>query len=423
MKSSPTVNSLLSAASDPVRRQLRIASETARRHGVSAWLVGGAVRDLMLPRESHDLDLVVIGGWLPFASDLSNRLGGRLARWPRFLTAGFVSKEGWGFDVVRARSEVYACVAGLPRVRPGTLREDLFRRDFTVNAMALRLTGSGGALADPFGGERDLGRRRLRILHDHSFVDDPGRIFRGIYMASRLGLHFEARTSKAAADAVAAGTLAQLSRQRLRAGLELVLTDPVTAASSIETLVDFGVDCVLHPALAWGDATRRRLRRLAGGLVEVPIPRRWLVSLLVLTWDLKPSEHRDVLRRLGFGEHLVKQLVAAREAAHRVSRRLETLDSAYERFTVGESLDPVARALAACCGKAPVRSFLDSEWQTLQAKRLQLRGQDLVQLGFAPGPLIGRGLEATLRARMDGRISGSEEAAYATRWLQARDQD
>jgi tRNA nucleotidyltransferase (CCA-adding enzyme) len=163
----------------------RIAA-VSREHGIPVYLVGGLVRDLLLERENRDLDLVVEGDGLGFARLLADSLGGRVREHKAFLTAVVVDPEGFHIDVATARTELYRAPAALPEVQTSALRQDLFRRDFTINTLAIRLGPEGPPeLIDYFGGRRDLKEKTLRVLHSLSFVDDPTRVFRAVRLELR----------------------------------------------------------------------------------------------------------------------------------------------------------------------------------------------------------------------------------------------
>ena len=252
---------------------------------VKVWLVGGTVRDLLLGRDGPDLDFVAVGDGLGLAAAVQRELGGRLLCHAEFLTADVIDAEGVHLDIATVRQESYAAVAALPEVRPAaTLDDDLRRRDFTVNAMALRLAAdaengpdldglaAAGRFADPLGGRRDLAAGALRVLHERSFLDDPTRVLRGVRFEVRLGLRLTPETEELARQAAAAGAFAQLSGSRLRRELELLLgaePGPAAALAGLDRLHELGVLGEVHPRLvasAEWQAARRRLLDVAAEL-------------------------------------------------------------------------------------------------------------------------------------------------------------
>jgi len=211
---------------------LRRIGALADRQGVSAYAVGGCVRDWCLgSRHTPDLDVTVEGDGVSLAREAGRALGAKVQMHPPFGTATLTLRAARStaarIDVATCRTETYAKPAAYPRVSPGALHDDLFRRDFTMNAMAVALNpGRFGALVDPFGGRRDLAARRLRVLHPRSFLDDPSRMLRGIRFARRFGCRFAPATAAALRRALRQGALGWLNAGRLRKELERVLDEP-----------------------------------------------------------------------------------------------------------------------------------------------------------------------------------------------------
>jgi len=170
----------------------------AKAQGVSAYLVGGPVRDLMLKCPTIDLDITVEGSGMRLADSFAAlHRGAKVTRYPAFKTATVVLADGVQVDFATARKETYARGGAFPAVKPSTLKDDLFRRDFTINAMAIAINPeTWGKLIDPFNGKADLLFQRLRVLHEKSFVDDPTRILRAARFKARLGFRMEAKTLK-----------------------------------------------------------------------------------------------------------------------------------------------------------------------------------------------------------------------------------
>lgn len=217
-----------------VRPLLTRIGRLAGAQGVAAYAVGGCVRDwcLGLPTVT-DLDVTVEGDGIEVARAVARALGATLTAHRQFGTATIHRPNGRGrrVDIASCRKEVYVRPAAYPKVSAGTLEDDLFRRDFAVNAMAAALSpGRFGTLIDPFEGVRDLRRKTLRILHERSFLDDPSRLLRGARFAARFHFQWDRTTLAAARRAVAAGALGWLNEGRLRRELERMLQEPNPAA-------------------------------------------------------------------------------------------------------------------------------------------------------------------------------------------------
>src|SRR5580765_3492304 len=218
---------------------LRDLGNLADEGGVSLYLVGGVARDLLLKRENWDLDLTVEGNGIAFAQLVADRYRAGLAVFERFATARLAFPDGLKMDIATTRRESYAQPAVLPTVQPASIEEDLFRRDFTINAIALQLNPRQfGRLLDPYGGQGDLLARTIRVLHGGSFQDDPTRIFRAIRFEQRFGFRLERTTARLLAQAASTNLIQQLSGPRLQNEILLLCAehDPVRAISRLAQL-------------------------------------------------------------------------------------------------------------------------------------------------------------------------------------------
>jgi len=377
----------------------------ALAQGARLYLVGGSVRDGLLGVGTSDLDFVVEGmRAAELAPALQARLGGSLALHPSFGTATVTLANGLVVDITGARSEAYPFPGALPSVREGNLLADLARRDYSLNAIALRLRPEPHELIDPFAGVADLAARQLRVLHPLSFVEDPTRLVRGARLAGRLGLRFAADSVAKAQAALQPRVVANVSGQRLRAELELTLREH-RVAPALQHLDDLGALEGLYglslPAAAiteldatWAeDARRDRAAPLE------PDPQAYLLVLLAHTSDVGAG--RALLRF-----HWPQRLGQLRErirAAHAQSgplthAQLEALDSSGRRALA--ALSPTHRDA--------IRAFEHA------APEPRLRGRDVVSLGLAPGPAVGRVLAEVDEARALGQVRGfAAELAFA----------
>src|SRR5947209_12534975 len=235
---------------------------------VSAYLVGGFVRDFLLGRKNLDVDIAVEGDGMTFARRLADQHGGGLKIFDRFATALVVFPDSFKLDVATARRESYAHPSALPAVKPSSIQDDLYRRDFTINALAIRLNASGfGELLDFYGGLRDLEHKVIRVLHARSFVDDPTRVFRAIRFEQRFGFRIEKRTLTLLKEAAASDLVHRLSGPRLRNELMRLLSEraPIRA---IRRMAEFDLLRFLHTGLAW-------TARLAGLLSDLGKSLAW----------------------------------------------------------------------------------------------------------------------------------------------------
>jgi tRNA nucleotidyltransferase (CCA-adding enzyme) len=367
------------------------------------YLVGGWVRDLLrgeLPDRGPDL---VVEGDAPLvARALADRLGGEVREYERFRTA-IVRIGDVEVDLVTSRKESYDAPGALPRVEAAPLREDLARRDFAVNAMAIGLKGDDlGHLYDPHGGLSDLDAGLLRVLHDQSFRDDPTRLLRGVRFEARLGFSFDPDTEVLAREAVAAEALATVSSDRT--GRELVkILEETEAPAAVKRLKELEIHTALHPALdpepeqvasaALGAVTlgaNRVTSELAAMVVENPQE----LDLWVAALPLEARDRDAVARAARVAPRLC---TALREREHTPSELRELLG--------GEPPEALALALALGAPADPVIRWATS----LSAVGLEIGGDDLLEAGVPEGPAIGRALEETLRRKLDGLVDGRDE--------------
>ena len=255
------------------------------------YLVGGSVRDILLGEPNFDVDVVVEGDAIALARALSDELGGRVRAHQHFGTAVVLYGEDERVDVVTARSESYHAPAVLPTVAPGSIDDDLHRRDFTINAMAVSLKGDNlGRLVDPFGGREDLDAGRIRILHDRSFIDDPTRILRAIRYEDRYGFRMDDETVRLARECIETGHVGDLSGARLRDELEALLEEG-DVSHAIPRLAELGAQKEIHPHVVADEEAVRlfdRLRELNQRYaLEIPA---WRLGFEALGRKLPPAE-------------------------------------------------------------------------------------------------------------------------------------
>ncbi len=354
-----------------------------------AYLVGGAVRDLLRGADGVDIDVAVEGDARSVARALADRLGGSAREHERFGTAKVLADE-LALDLATTRRETYSEPGALPEVSAAPLSDDLTRRDFGVNAMALGITGDDlGHLYDPCGGVADLETGAVRVLHDRSFLDDPTRLLRAVRYETRLGFRLDPDTERLAREAVAAGALGTVSGARVRDELMDLLSE-LDAAAAVARLRELEIDRALDPAL---DPDPQLVASAALGAVAIGADRG--VSALGALIAGAPEELDLWLADL----HL---LAARRDAAARAARvapriaatlrEREHLPSELRALLVTEP--PEALALAMALG-APAEQIL--RWvEELRGVSLEIDGDDLLAAGVPEGPALGRALDETL---------------------------
>jgi tRNA nucleotidyltransferase (CCA-adding enzyme) len=398
---------------------LAAAGELAQEAGEHAFLVGGAVRDVLLDRAIEDVDVVVEGNGVELARRLVARFGGRFHPHEEFLTAAVHLPDDLRLDLTTARTEFYRSPAALPEVETSAMRQDLYRRDFTVNAMAINLApGRFGDLLDFFGGQRDLERRQIRVLHSLSFLDDPTRAVRAVRFATRLGFEIAAETRHLIQVAVQEGVFARLSPERLRDEVVELLEEarPVEALSELEHL---GVFSTVFQSARWSAALRRFLHELDAVLAwsvleELQGGPRWLAFLTALA--ARAGE--------GGGAVLARVLALSGRAAATVSQarpRVEQLLAVVSRreappseiaAAVERSEAPVVLVTMAAAGERERRLLRQAltAWVPAPAP---VTGAQLRAAGITPGPAIGAAVRQARAAVLDDKVSREEALEFA----------
>jgi tRNA nucleotidyltransferase (CCA-adding enzyme) len=353
------------------------------------YAVGGAVRDLLLGAAAVDIDLAVEGD----AVDLARRAfpGAKITAHARFGTASVVA-AGARIDLASTRSETYARPGALPKVAPGSIEDDLRRRDFSMNAMALRLSGAA-TLADPCGGADDIAARLVRVLHDRSFADDATRIFRALRYAARLGFSLEAQTAALLRDGT--GHIAAVGGERLRREIELMIEEPA-AGPALEACQATGALRAVHPALLWDETNTRALGAEHGA------PRvAYGFALLAARASSDAAEAICERLKLKRDEAAAVRGIAAMRGVEKMLRRPHAKPSGVvvllDRFPAAAVAGFAATAADAIARQMALR-YLD-EWRHVKP---MLSGRDLREMGVPAGPQVQKGLQLIRAARLDG---------------------
>ena len=394
---------------------LRRASGAAAEHHVGLYLVGGTVRDILSGNRPADLDLVATEGTPGFLPVLAERLGGEVTARSQFGTAKLRSDSGIEIDLASARMETYAHPGALPAVEPGTIDEDLARRDFTVNAMAVSLgPETWGDLLDPFGGRGDLEKGVVGVLHPGSFVDDATRILRAVRYAQRLAFRLEDDTERLLKRDL--GHLGDISGDRLRHELLRIFRE-ANVGAVLSTAQELGVLRAIHPALRVESGALARLEE-AG--TETTVENELLV-LAVLVFSAPAEELSSIIGRLnmdGSWASVVGGVGSVREASSSLAapdvRRREV-------FGLLRRLDPTSiEGCALATDDMQVRERLELYLNELRFVRPLLNGDDMMALGVPEGPLVGKLLDEILDARLEGLLSSrADEENYVRRSLES----
>ena len=365
------------------------------------YLVGGAVRDLLRGQTPLDLDVCVEGDAGEAGRTVAERLDGDVVGYDRFGTAT-VSAPGLVVDIAGTRRETYSAPGALPDVEPAPLEEDLRRRDFSVNAMAVGLSPDDlGELYDPLGGQRDLEDGLIRVLHERSFVDDPTRLLRAVRYEARLGAAMDPRTEELALEAIDGGALKTVSGTRVRVELVYLLEEEEMPAA-VDRLCRLRMDRALYPCLM---CLPDRAASAALGAAETNADRALAVLASLITPDADALH--PWLDSLGFTrperERVARAALSGPHLAHTL--RADMAASEIHRLLHNEPREALAVALAWGAPGEPVLRYVSE----LSAVALEVTGADLLAEGVPESPALGRALDETLRRKLDGRVSGRDE--------------
>jgi tRNA nucleotidyltransferase (CCA-adding enzyme) len=366
------------------------------------YLVGGAVRDLMRGEQPLDVDLAVEGAdAAAVARLLAERLGGTVTEQHERFGAAQFRAGPWPYTLTRTRRERYPAPGELPVVAPATLGEDLGRRDFTVNAMALHLRGDSlGRLEDPHNGRADLGAGLLRVLHEGSFLDDPTRLLRGLRYCARLAAELEEGTARLALEAIDAGAPTTVSGTRTGHELMYMLGE-TDAPAAVRLMGALGLDHALHERLT-ADAELVASAEL--GCYETGGDR--VLAGLAALCIRSPLELATWLDTLGLTAPQRRTVVWAAECGPRLPANLRAVRSPSELHDLLDAEPPESMALALATGapSEPIVRYL----RELRPVRLEISGADLLAAGVPESPAVGRALAETLRRKLDGELSGRD---------------
>ncbi|TKS61567.1 MAG: hypothetical protein EWM72_00315 [Nitrospira sp.] len=405
---------------------LEEAGQLADRCDVSLFVVGGCVRDLLLGIENLDLDLVVEGDGIAFARKLGEMMQARVKVHERFGTAIVLLPDGFKLDVATARTEYYEYPTALPTVEQSSIKKDLYRRDFTINALAVRLNGKGfGDVLDFYGGQRDLNDKVVRVLHGLSFVEDPTRVFRAIRFETRFGFHLGRDTVALIDGAVKMNLFHRLSGHRLLEELKLLLGER-EQKQSVKRLADLGLLRFIHPKLEWSN----RLEALLGAIEQAVDWYRllyldrtmevWLVYMMGLLEVLPERAVTEVLKRFPLSEPEANKLKATRIICHAVIRQLgkrpPLKPAETYRLLSGLSDETLLGLMAKSKGelvKRQVSAFLT----VYQHVKPVVTGVDLKSMGLKPGPQFKKILDRLLDARLNGEMKSESEERELVRRL------
>lgn len=398
----------------PISAMLKHAGEVADSVGFKAYLVGGSVRDLLRGQENLDIDIVIEGDGIQFAREFGQRLGAKVRTHERFGTAQ-VFAEGLKLDVATARTEYYESPAALPKVETSSIKKDLYRRDFTINTLAVVLNpGDFGLLIDFFGGQRDLREKTIRVLHNLSFIEDPTRAFRAVRFSERFGFKLSKHTENLIKSALRMSLFDKLSGSRLYEELLLTFaeTEPVKA---IRRLSQYGLLKVIHQNLVFDERIEAMLQSVHDTLSWFNLlfleekPDKSSIYLMALLSILNAEERETALVRLSMPSKMKEEINNGILRSRELIMRLPLGDPAkIYRAICNLDIETILFAMAMALNenkKKEISKYLIE----LRGVKTQATGTDLKDMGVAPGPVYSEILNALLDEKLRGKLKTRED--------------
>jgi len=401
-----------------IKYLIALARKVSKETKMPAYLVGGFPRDLILGAKDWDLDITVEGNGIKFAENLAKRLNSGLIRHERFGTATLILGHRLKVDIATTRKEIYPFNASLPVVRLGSLKEDLMRRDFTINAMALSLSGRAGQkLIDIFGGKKDLTAGKIRVLHDLSFKDDPTRILRAIRFQQRYNFKIEPKTLRLLKEAINLGLLNKVNPHRMRDELMLMLKEK-NPSGQLKQLCALGglsfISNKLKPVNSTYGLFKSIGKEISWFAQNFPTYRQldtWLIYFAALLKPLTLAEIKKITWTLALARDEEKRLISCCKINQRFIRRLKNKQiKPMQVFTLLKPLSYEAIIfLRSISQSRNLKQHIADFLKIYNRVRLYVSGDDLRNLGVWPGPRYQKIFAKVMAARLNGKVKNSQE--------------
>ncbi|HEU0020558.1 MAG TPA: hypothetical protein VFR55_02635 [Dehalococcoidia bacterium] len=396
---------------------MKTLRQKALAESLPVYLVGGPIRDVLLGFPTNDLDFVLEGDAPALASMLARELGWQLAVYDRFGTAT-VSQGDCHIDLVTARQEVYSAPGALPDVSPGTIHDDLARRDFSINSLALPLDQLVPQPIDEHHSIDELGKGWIRTLHPLSFADDPTRMLRAVRYEQRFGFALEGDSEAHLSGALTSGYMDAVSGDRLRHELARILEEEHPGAA-LARAIDLGVLKAVHPAL-----TDKAAILSLDSRSSYDHPANPMAYLAALAFPLSSRDSAEVIQRFNLPPDWAKVVQDTVEM-----RRLDTQlsvatlpNSGICRLLDGRSPEAMA-AVALVCGPGLVSLRIDQYLTSLRQVRPLLDGGEVLAMGVSEGPLVGHILGKLRAAKLDHLVESAEDERQLVRRILAGRED
>jgi len=397
---------------------LQVIGKKAEDLHYNAYLVGGTVRDIILRRETLDIDVVIEGDGIELTKRFAVDYPCKVKSHEKFGTATLIFPDNLRIDIATARLEYYKSPAALPTVELSSIKLDLYRRDFTMNTLAIRLNPTGfGELIDSFGAQKDIKEKTIRVIHNLSFVEDPTRIFRAIRFEQRFGFQIGKHTANLINNTVRMNFLDQLDGYRFFSELKLIFQeeDPVLV---IKRLAEFDILRFIHPKIKFNEKIKKHLQNIKGIISWFNLLyleekyEKWQIYFFGLIDSLNKQEILQVCQRLSITEKNEEKVIMGIEQAETILKQIEKRGTA-ERSKIYNLLRPIyTESLLFAMAKTDknyIKMTISLYFTQLKRTHCLLNGEDLKNLGIAPGKIFKRILDDLLEAKLDGRVKSKKE--------------
>lgn len=402
--------------------------DIATKSKYKAYVVGGFVRDLFLYKKNDDIDIVIEGDGIAFAMLFAKKMNARVHAYKKFGTAVITLPDGFKIDIASARLEYYKFPAALPTVEMSSIKLDLFRRDFTINTLAIELnTENFGILIDFFSAQRDIKEKAIRVLHNLSFVEDPTRIFRAIRFEQRFGFTIGKLTSGLIENTVKMDFFKKLSGRRLFAELRFILEEenPETA---IKRLADYSLLQIIHPSIKYTKELIFLLNSVKNVVSWYDLLffeesyMRWAVFFVAIIHKSNKKETEEICERLELSTQLKKFFTHEKYNSDKcltwLKQNIKPKNSALYKRLSGFKTELILYMMAVAENEG-VKKNISIYFTQLRGTKILITGKDLINMGFEPGPIFKNIMQAVFDARLNGLLkTKKDELTFARRYAE-----
>lgn len=392
---------------------LKYIEEISKKRKEKAYLVGGIVRDMILNIKNLDIDIVVEGNGMEFAKELGDLLKAKkVVIHEKFKTGVVILENDFKIDIATSRIEYYEYPTSLPTVEEGNIKQDLYRRDFTMNAMAVEIDYSNfGKLIDYFKGYEDLQNKKIRVLHSLSFVEDPTRIIRGIRFAVRYGFEIEKDTEKYIIDAVENNFLEKLTWKRVKEEFKIILSEK-NSKRAVYKLFEYGVLKAINKNIKFTEKLKRDIENIDKyyDVIEKMNIEKWLIYFLILLEELTSDELEKVFKKFVFSEKFIQKYTFGKIKREEMSRELLKSNLNSEIYKILKDIsNEIILLMLITEDNIKIIENIKKYITIIKNQENIIRGKDLQEIGYKKGPIFKQMLDYAYCIQLDENIKNKNE--------------